>query len=50
VPEPLRRIGDVSAESQAPIHEIAELYGKARVQGRLFGEDLNEPKRKDGNH
>ncbi|MCP5535382.1 MAG: hypothetical protein H7A51_04010 [Akkermansiaceae bacterium] len=32
VPETLRRIGDVSAGIQAPVNEIAELYGKARVQ------------------
>jgi len=38
----LRRIGDISAGVQAPINEIAELYGKARVQGRLFGEDINQ--------
>jgi tape measure domain-containing protein len=42
VPESLRRIGDISAGVQAPISEIAELYGKARVQGRLFGEDINQ--------
>ena len=42
VPETLRRIGDVSAGIQAPINEIAELYGKARVQGRLFAEDINQ--------
>ena len=42
VPETLRRIGDVSAGVQAPINEIAELYGKARVQGRLFAEDINQ--------
>jgi tape measure domain-containing protein len=42
VPETLRRIGDVSAGVQAPISEIAELYGKARVQGRLFAEDINQ--------
>jgi tape measure domain-containing protein len=42
VPETLRRIGDVSAGVQAPVNEIAELYGKARVQGRLFAEDINQ--------
>jgi tape measure domain-containing protein len=42
VPETLRRIGDVSAGIQAPVGEIAELYGKARVQGRLFAEDINQ--------
>jgi tape measure domain-containing protein len=38
----LRRIGDVSAGVQAPIGDIAEIYGKARVQGRLFAEDINQ--------
>jgi tape measure domain-containing protein len=42
VPETLRRIGDVSAGIQAPINEIAEIYGKARVQGRMFAEDINQ--------
>jgi tape measure domain-containing protein len=42
VAETLRRIGDVSAGVQAPVNEIAELYGKARVQGRLFAEDINQ--------
>jgi tape measure domain-containing protein len=42
VPETLRRIGDVSAGVQASVNEIAELYGKARVQGRLFAEDINQ--------
>jgi tape measure domain-containing protein len=42
VPQTLRRIGDISAGVQAPIGEIAELYGKARVQGRLFAEDINQ--------
>jgi tape measure domain-containing protein len=38
----LRRIGDISSGIGAPIGEIAELYGKARVQGRLFAEDVNQ--------
>lgn len=38
----LRKIGDVSSGIGAPIGEIAELYGKARVQGRLFQEDINQ--------
>ncbi len=42
VAETLRRIGDVAAGIQAPVAEIAELYGKAQVQGRLFGEDINQ--------
>ena len=42
VTDTLRRIGDVSAGIQAPVGEIAEIYGKARVQGRLFAEDINQ--------
>lgn len=42
VPAVLRRIGDVAAAVQAPIAEIAEIYGKARVQGTLFAEDINQ--------
>lgn len=38
----LRRIGDVAAGISAPIGEIAEVYGKAKVQGRLFMEDINQ--------
>lgn len=38
----LRRIGDVSAGISAPIGEIANIYGKARVQGRAFAEDINQ--------
>lgn len=38
----LRRIGDISAGIGAPVGEIAEIYGKARVQGRLFMEDINQ--------
>lgn len=38
----LRAIGDISAGIGAPISEIAELYGKARVQGRLFAQDINQ--------
>lgn len=38
----LRRVGDVALGVQAPIGEIATLYGKARVQGTLFAEDINQ--------
>jgi len=38
----MRRLGDVSAGIGAPISEIAEIYGKAKVQGRLFMEDINQ--------
>ena len=42
VVDTLRRLGDVAAGIQQPIGEIAELYGKARVQGTLFAEDINQ--------
>jgi tape measure domain-containing protein len=42
VSEELRRIGDISSAIGAPIGEVAEIYGKARVQGRLFAEDINQ--------
>ncbi len=38
----LRAVGDVAAAIDAPLGEIAEIYGKARVQGRLFMEDINQ--------
>lgn len=38
----LKRIGDVAMGVQAPLGEIAEIYGKARVQGTLFAEDINQ--------
>ncbi len=42
VTQALTRIGDVASGVQAPIGEIAEIYGKARVQGQLFAEDINQ--------
>ncbi|HEX5443296.1 MAG TPA: tape measure protein [Pirellulales bacterium] len=38
----LQMMGDIASGIQAPIGEIAEIYGKARVQGRLFAEDINQ--------
>lgn len=38
----LRAVGDVAAAIGAPLGQIAEIYGKAKVQGRLFGEDINQ--------
>lgn len=38
----LRMIGDIASGTGQPIGELAEIYGKARVQGRLFGEDVNQ--------
>ena len=42
VAAPLARIGDVSAGVHGLVNEFAELYGKARVQGRLFAEAINQ--------
>lgn len=41
VPE-LKKIGDISSAVGAPLGELAELYGKARVQGTLMSEDINQ--------
>lgn len=38
----LRRLGDVASGLGIPIGELSELYGKAKVQGRLFAEDVNQ--------
>lgn len=42
VTDTLRRIGDVSAATGSSISDIADIYGKAKVQGRLFAEDINQ--------
>jgi len=38
----LRVLGDLAAGIGAPIGELAELFGKAKVQGRLFAQDVNQ--------
>lgn len=38
----LTSIGDISAGLGIRVGELAEIYGKARVQGRLFMEDINQ--------
>lgn len=38
----LTRLGDVASGLGIPLGELAEIYGKARVQGRLFAEDVNQ--------
>lgn len=38
----MRILGDLSAGIGTPVGELAELYGKAKVQGRLFMEDINQ--------
>jgi tape measure domain-containing protein len=42
IPTTLRRIGDIAAGTQTNIAELATIYGKARVQGTLFAEDINQ--------
>ena len=41
VPE-LRKLGDIASGINIPLGELSEIYGKARVQGRLFMEDINQ--------
>jgi tape measure domain-containing protein len=38
----LGRIGDVASATGKDFNELAVIYGKARVQGVLFGEDINQ--------
>ncbi len=38
----LRALGDVASGMGIPLTELSEIYGKARVQGRLFMEDINQ--------
>jgi tape measure domain-containing protein len=38
----LRQLGDIAAGVGIPVNELAEIYGKAQVQGRLFAEDVNQ--------
>ena len=38
----LQMLGDISSAIAAPINEIASIYGKIRVQGRVFAEDINQ--------
>ena len=38
----LRAIGDLSAGTGKDFNELATIYGKARVQGTLFAEDINQ--------
>lgn len=42
IPATLNRIGDVAAGLNIPFGELAEIYGKMRVQGRLQMEDINQ--------
>lgn len=38
----LKMLGDLSAGLNVPIGELAEIFGKARVQGRAFSRDIHE--------
>lgn len=38
----LKMLGDIAAGTNQPIGELAEIFGKAKVQGRLFMEDINQ--------
>lgn len=42
VTDTLRRLGDVASGLNIPFNELNQLYGKSRVEGRLFAEDLNQ--------
>lgn len=38
----MKAIGDVSSGVGAPLSEMAEIFGKAKVAGTLFAEDINQ--------
>jgi tape measure domain-containing protein len=38
----LRNIGDIASGVGIPINELAEIFGKAKVQGVLMNEDINQ--------
>jgi tape measure domain-containing protein len=38
----LRTLGDLAAGLDIPITDLAAIFGKASIQGRLFAEDLNQ--------
>lgn len=42
VVDELRMLGDIASGVGIPLGELAEIYGKNRVQGRLFAEDMNQ--------
>ncbi len=42
VVETTRMLGDVASGVQAPIGEIAHLYGKCRIEGRLYAREIRE--------
>lgn len=38
----LRTLGDLASGVGVPLNELSEIYGKAKTQGRLFAEDINQ--------
>lgn len=38
----LRMIGDIAAGTGTPLNEMADLYGKMRIQQTLYSEDINQ--------
>lgn len=38
----LKTLGELASGMGIPLTELAEIYGKARIQGRLFMEDINQ--------
>ena len=40
--EQLSRVGNIAAGVQTDFNELAAIYGKARTQGRLFADDINQ--------
>lgn len=42
VTDTLRKLGDIAAGVGMPLSELAELFGKARTQGTIFSEDINQ--------
>ncbi|MHA3773668.1 tape measure protein [Verrucomicrobiota bacterium sgz303538] len=42
IPDTLRRIGDIASGVGSGINDLAQIYGKARTQGTLYAEDINQ--------
>ncbi len=38
----LKSIGDIASGTGVPLTELADIYGKAKVSGRLFSEDIDQ--------
>ncbi len=42
LPDTLRKIGDISAGTGKNFNELATIYGKAKIAGTLYAEDINQ--------